>query len=118
VYSAVFHIGVAISDLNVVIFDGRPAGQEPLKVNNFHWSTRQSPAGLTDKLGPNSITLSRSQAFDEFMRVCDQLTTFLGRKQVADRSELSLHVEITRTCLRPGSSVAVGFRPDRPTSGI
>jgi len=28
-------------------------------------------------------------AFDKFVRVCDQLATFLGRKQVADRFELS-----------------------------
>jgi len=27
--------------------------------------------------------------FDKFARVCDQLATFLGRKQVADRFELS-----------------------------
>ena len=33
-------------------------------------------------------------AFDKFMRICDQLATFLGQKQVADRFELSRHVEI------------------------
>jgi len=40
-------------------------------------------------------------AFDKFVRVWDQLATFFGRKQVADRFELSWHVEIDRTCLRP-----------------
>ena len=33
-------------------------------------------------------------AFDKFVRVCNQLATFLSRKQVADRFELSRHVEI------------------------
>ena len=28
-------------------------------------------------------------AFDKFVRVCDQIATFQGRKQVADRFELS-----------------------------
>jgi len=39
-------------------------------------------------------------AFDKFVWVCDQLATFLDRKLVADRFELSRHVEMARTCLR------------------
>ena len=42
-------------------------------------------------------------AFGKFLRVrvCDQLATFLGRKQVTDRFELYLdNVEIARTYLR------------------
>ena len=39
-------------------------------------------------------------AFDKFVLVCEQLATFLGRKQVADKFEISRHVEITQTCLR------------------
>ena len=39
-------------------------------------------------------------AFDKFARVCDQLATFLDRKQVADRFQVSRHVEIAGTCLR------------------
>jgi len=35
-----------------------------------------------------------------FVRVCDQLAPFFGRKQVAYRFELSRHVEIARACLR------------------
>ena len=62
---------------------------------------------------PNSITLSRLQsdlvadlvfdlAFEKFARVCGQLATFWvesrSRRQVG---ELSRHVDIVRTCLRP-----------------
>jgi len=41
-----FLFGVAMSNLNVVIFAGQPAGQEPLKIDNL----RRSPAGLIDRL--------------------------------------------------------------------
>ena len=35
------------------------------------------------------VDLVSDLAFDKFVRVCDQLATFLGRKQLADRFELS-----------------------------
>jgi len=54
------------------------------------------------KLGPNSITLSRSQTrfLIRFPRSCgsatrrNQLATFWVVKQVADRFQLSRHIEI------------------------
>ena len=69
--------------------------------------------------------------FDElFVWVCDQLATFLGRKQVADRFELSRHIEIARTWSQIGSQLAfdqlstglrhahAGLRPcRRPATG-
>jgi len=44
-------------------------------------------------------------AFDQFVRVCDQLATFLSRKQVADRFEL----ELSGTCLRLDSVMEFGL---------
>jgi len=40
-------------------------------------------------------------AIDKLVPVCDQLATFLDRKQVADWFELPGHVERARTSLRP-----------------
>jgi len=43
------------------------------------------------------------QVSDKFVRVCDELATFLNRKQDADRFELSGHDEIARTWSHTGS---------------
>ena len=46
------------------------------------------------------------QVTNKFVRVCDQLATFLGQKQVADRFELSRRVEIARIWLQTGIQLA------------
>ena len=47
------------------------------------------------------------------MRVCDQLATVLGRKQVADRFELSRRVEKTRTCQKFSGGATPEFLADK-----
>jgi len=61
--------GVAISDLNVAIFAGQSAGQEPLKLPiSARQPAGHRPAGLTDRLPVGSIGSRESRPFPYLVR--------------------------------------------------
>jgi len=60
-------------------FATSPAWQQSIKAK-FHYA---------DQIADLVADLVSDLAFDKFVRVCDQLATVLGRKQVADRSDTS-----------------------------